>query len=494
MSRPPGDIIKSQLADNLPDPDARPITPKPTTPSGIRRGHVLYDTPEKGEQSSEARSGPRRRRSTEHGDWYRADETCKANIRKKQHDTRRYNAAMCARIEEPPKRNNNDQGNGEVEPLPEAQLHHHQGKTARDLPRSLTPGSTDHEPEPNPLTQQQTSGSQYTYVYETLDHDGLVKYAQEKLCFDLSKSDTQTILVLLQLAEGQQVTQVGSARQLATIDFQQGSPLQVGSGWHLESTPLGMGTSGPHVAKHGSDMVDTSNESSKQQCVERENNMATESESEDESLVRLGPVCVAAERIIWSCSGTLPAEPQPPLPGTHAPPPTREITPATLLASTAPSRTQSFGATPSQVGQLMLPLPMLLTPPRGPVHARLHGKALQHHFDWADHDAQAAEAEATQVAAPDPNEEVDELERTDSEEVPETEANGSIASWHSLVWKPQSTPASAPAPTPSYNRNMASQRTYGSACSHTLPPSNAKVVSPDIEPDDPESDNPDPIT
>ncbi|KAG9074437.1 hypothetical protein FRC06_010700, partial [Ceratobasidium sp. 370] len=70
MSRHPGDIVKSQLADLPSDPDARPVTPEPTTPSGVQRGHALYDTPAQGEQSVEFRSGRRRRRSTEHGDWY----------------------------------------------------------------------------------------------------------------------------------------------------------------------------------------------------------------------------------------------------------------------------------------------------------------------------------------------------------------------------------------------------------------------------------------
>ncbi|KAG9087126.1 hypothetical protein FS749_003142 [Ceratobasidium sp. UAMH 11750] len=504
MSRRPGDIVKSQLTDLPPDPDARPATPKPTTPSGVRRGHALYDTPEPGEQSAEFRSGRRKCRSTEHGDWYRDDESRKANIRNKKNDTRQYNASLRTRIEEPPKRNKN-QDDGKVESLPEAQPRRpHKGKAARDLPRSPTPGSTDHEQEPDPPTQQQTSGSQYTYVYETLDHDGLVKYAQEKLRFDLSKIDTQAILALLRLAEGQQATQVGSARQPATIDFQPGAPLQVGGGWHLESTSLGTGSSGPRRTKRGSDTVDTSQGSSKRQCVKPGDDTATESESEDEEEMRRhGPARVAAMRIIESChSGTLPVVPQPSVSGTCAPPPTREVTPDTVVASAAPSRTQSFGATLSQPGQPMPPLPMIFSPPRGPVHARLRAKVLDRYLDRVDQDikaaeAKAAEAKAAKAAAPNPDE-VDELEPTDTEEVPETEANGSVASWHTLARKPQSTPAvppaPAPAPAPAPNQNKSSRRTYGATRSHAPLLSNAKATgSNTIEADDPDSDDPGPI-
>ncbi|KAG9085386.1 hypothetical protein FS749_004458 [Ceratobasidium sp. UAMH 11750] len=495
MSRHPGDIVKSQLADLPADSDARPATPEPTTPSGVRRGHALYDTPEPGEQSAEFRSGPRRCRSTEHGEWYRTDESRKASIRHKKNDTRQYNASLRTRIEEPPKRKGDDQGD-KVEPLPEAQPRKPpKGKAARDLPRSPTPGSTDHEQEPDPPTQQQTGGSQYTYVYETLDHDGLVKYAQEKLQFDLSKSDTQTILTLLRFAEGQQATQVGPARQPATINIQPGAPLQVGGGWHLESTPLGTGTSGPRGTKRGSDVVDAGNESSKRSRMEPANDTATESESEDEEEMRRhGPARVAAMRIIESChSGKLPAEPQPSVSGTCAPPPTREVTPDTVVESAAPSRNQSFGATLSQPGQPMPPLPMMISPPRGPVHARLREKAMQRYYDRVEQDAKAAEAEA---AALHPDE-VDELDPSDTEEVPETEALGSVASFHSLAMKPQSTlalPAPASTSAPVHNPNTAKQRTYGAARSHAASSSKAKAAGPDtIEPDDPDSDDAGPI-
>ncbi|KAG8719935.1 hypothetical protein FRC08_001596 [Ceratobasidium sp. 394] len=480
MSSTPGDIVKSQLANDTPDPDTRPATPEPTTSSGVKRGRALYDTPPKAN-----------------------DQSRKANIWDKSLDTRRYNAGLRARIEEPPKHNGNgsgsgngnDSGNGNgnnnndanPEPLPESHSRQHGKKrTVRDLSRSPTPGSTDHEPDPP--TQQQTTESQYTYVYETLDHEGLVKYAEERLRFDLRSKDTQAILTLLRLAEGQQASQVGPARQPASIGIQQGSPLQVGGGWHLESTPLGTGTSGSRGAKRGLDAVNTSNESNKRPRVGPENDTATESETEDEEeMIRDGPARVAAHRIIRSCSGgVLPAQPQPPVSGTHAPPPTRKVTPATVLES-PPSRNQSFGASLSQPGAPMPPLPMLLEPPRGPVHARLRAKALKRYVDRVDRDAEAAEAaeaEAARATAPVPDEEVDELEPTDTEEVPETELNDSIASWHTLTRKPHSTPAPAPQKT-------TSQRTYGGTRSHAPPASNTNAaapggIEPDSEPEDPE--------
>ncbi|KAG8706214.1 hypothetical protein FRC08_001207 [Ceratobasidium sp. 394] len=498
MSPTPGDIVKSQLDNDSPDPDTRPATPEPTTPSGVRRGRALYDTPPKGEQPAEFRSGPRNRRSTSNFSWYANDQSRKANIRDKSLDTRRYNASLRTRIEEPPKGNSTGSGSGssngnndgdnnaDPEPLPESRPHQHGKKgTVRDLSRSPTPGSTDHEPDPP--TQQQTTESQYTYVYETLDHEGLVEYVEEKLRFDLGSKDTQTILALLRLAEGQQASQVGPARQPASIGIKQGPLLQVGGGWHLESTPLGTGTSGSRGAKRGLNAANTSNESNKRPRVEPENDTATESESEDEEeMVRDSPARVATNRIVCSCSGgILPAQPQPPLPGTHAPPPTREVTPATVLGS-PPSRNQSFGTSLSQPGKPMPPLPMMLEPPRGPVHARLRAEAIRRYCDWVDRDAEAAEAEAAQAAAPVPDEEVDELEPTDTEEVPETELNDSIASFHTLTRRSRRTPTPAP-------QNTTSQRTYGGTRSHAPPASNTEAAAPDrLEPDS-EPEDPEPI-
>ncbi|KAG9087049.1 hypothetical protein FRC06_002757 [Ceratobasidium sp. 370] len=459
MSPTPGDIVRSQLANDSPDPDTRPVTPEPTTPSGVERGSTLYNTPLNAE-----------------------DQNRKNNIRDN----------LRARIKEPPKRNGKGNGDGEgdnngndadPEPLPESHPRQRGKKRAvRDLSRSPTPGSTDHEPDPP--TQQQTTESQYTYVYEMLDHKGLVKYAEERLRFNLSSKDTQDILALLRLAEGQQASQVGPARQPASIGIQQGLPLQVGGGWHLESTPLGTGTSGPCGTKRRLDAVDTSNESSKWPCVQSENNTATMSESEEEDkeeMCCLGPARVTAEHIVQSCSGTLPVEPQPHLAGTDTLPPTRDVTPATVIASAAPLRTWSFGASLSQLGQPMPPLLMILGPPHGPVHARLRGKAMQRYSDKADCDAEAPQA--AQAVVPNPNAVVDELEPTDTE-VPETEFNNSIVSWHSLVRKPHSTPAPAP-------RKSASQRTYGSTPSHAPPVSDANdtapdIIEPDSEPEDPE--------
>ncbi|KAG9080739.1 hypothetical protein FRC06_006203, partial [Ceratobasidium sp. 370] len=94
MSPTPGDIVRSQLANDSPDPDARPVTPEPTTPSGVEHGCALYDTPPNGEPSSEFRSGPWRRRSTSRYSWYAEDQNRKNNIRDKSLDTRRYNASL----------------------------------------------------------------------------------------------------------------------------------------------------------------------------------------------------------------------------------------------------------------------------------------------------------------------------------------------------------------------------------------------------------------
>ncbi|KAG9089510.1 hypothetical protein FRC06_001513, partial [Ceratobasidium sp. 370] len=189
-------------------------------------------------------------------------------------------------------------------------------------------------------------------------------------------------------------------------------------------------------------VVDMSDESSKWSHIELGSDTATESESEYESLMRcFGPVRIAAERIVKSCSGTLPAEAQPSL----------------------------------------------------PVHTRLRGKVLQCYFDSTDCDAEAAGARAAgaKVAcavAPDPNEEIDKLAPTDLEEVPETEPNSSISLGHSQVRKPHSIPA------PAHTQNMATQHTYGGTRSYAPCLSNANAAVPDaIKPENPEPDDPEPI-
>ncbi|KAG9123620.1 hypothetical protein FRC07_014488 [Ceratobasidium sp. 392] len=475
MSKSARDIVDEQLAKNPPDPDARPPTPEPTTESGVRRHHARYDTPERGQPAAESVSGRRSARSTERGKQYTDEFNRKEAIRKKANRTRKRKADMRARIAASQERDrNNDTGNGggngqndggnddrrdngndtdapvSVQPLPQSRpCRRGRARTVRDLSRSPTPGSTDHEPDPIPVpapasTQPQARSSQYSYVYETLDHAGLIKYAQEKLGFDLGSRTTQEILSMLRVAEGEQASQMGLTGLSTTAVVEGGSPFQVGGRWHLESTALGTGTFSAHGKKRTSDTRNEPDGSDKRQRVAPENNTATEDETEDESPE--GPSAATratAEHMKKLFAGPL-NQTRPSGPGTRAPPPTREPTEATVPArdSATPSRPDSFGATQSQLGRAMPPLPMLLAPVRGPVHARLRTKAIQRYLDSVDREVKAAEANRAATTAPN-DEEVDELVPTDAEEVPETEP---ARSRHASVERANSGKVPAPAP------------------------------------------------
>ncbi|KAG9121339.1 hypothetical protein FRC07_002733 [Ceratobasidium sp. 392] len=232
MPPKPGDIVRSQLAKNPPDPNARPATPEPTTLSGVRPGHAALDTPSPRRQSWSV-SGPRNRRSTERGEELKRDNEKKAARREKIIRTRQRNLARRAHIESQGDGNGNGNGSnnngGNHIELPESRPRRRgRSSTIRDLSRSPTPGCTDREPESLPPIQPQTQparDSQYTFVYETLDHDGLVWYAQDRLNINLCSSDTQTILTLLRLSKGKQAPEVGpsglppSVQGYHTINF-----------------------------------------------------------------------------------------------------------------------------------------------------------------------------------------------------------------------------------------------------------------------------------
>lgn len=302
-----------------------------------------------------------------------------------------------------------------------------------------------------------TADSQYTFVYETLDHEGLVEYAQENFGVDGRGCDTQTILAKLRVAEMQQKAKVGPPRLPPSVSLiyfslrsttllihaiqihpQPGRPLQVGGGWHHEFAAAQPAES--RGTKRGRSAYEPSSSgSSKRHCV-ADPDTATESETDEWPKQNERPARVAAERIINALPGTsLNTRPTPS--GTHPPPPTpansppsRESTPTTVPAS---PHSCSFNQSrvPSQYGRSvtpdspMPPIPTLLFPAREPTHAHPRHKASKRHFDRVDRDAApasapfenddaAGSARAPALAA---GEDVDELVPTDEEEVPETE-------------------------------------------------------------------------
>ncbi|KAG9087423.1 hypothetical protein FS749_002925 [Ceratobasidium sp. UAMH 11750] len=74
-------------------------------------------------------------------------------------------------------------------------------KRDRSPSRSPTPGSTDVDPaELDFVTGKTQAGSQYTYVYETVDHSNLLRIAEKKLGENMDGHSTQEILEKLRVA------------------------------------------------------------------------------------------------------------------------------------------------------------------------------------------------------------------------------------------------------------------------------------------------------
>jgi hypothetical protein len=160
-------------------------------------------------------------------------------------------------------------------------------------------------------------------------------------------------------------------------------------------------------------------------------------------------------------------------PGNRRPPPPSDDSVPSRSVTGQPSRSQYGG--PSTTTHPLPPIPTLLSPVRGPVHARLRKKALERFFDSADRDAEAAEADdpsptaqTNDLGAPAPTEDEDEdfdqLARANTDEVPETDFG-----------------PGSPAPT------AAPQRTYGGSRTH-LPSEPESTPAESDNEDEPDPD------
>ncbi|KAG9093018.1 hypothetical protein FS749_015245 [Ceratobasidium sp. UAMH 11750] len=369
MTRSARDLVNSHLANQQPNVNARPATPEPTTQSGVEVGHALYDTPPPGGQSAEYVEGPRKPKPSSRGKKYRETFELDEAKRLRSNNTRARNATIHTQSQVPGNNHSTQGPQPRSRPLPKA-CRKGKSKGARNsISRSPSPGSTDCEPEEP--TQPQTANPQYTY--ETLDHEGLIKYAKEKFNLNVCGCSTQAIFAMLWDAEGRQAPQMGLARQPASIVMPPGARLNVGR-------------------KRGSDGSDVAENSTKRRHLATlVDDWATEDESDYGSRKRhVGPVQVAAERILQACSPNVPSNStRPAQPGTCPPPPSHQTTPPTVPASPA-LQSSSIGTSTSQGATSVPQLPMLLSTPRGPVHARLRGRLFQRYSDAMDRDAEAA--------------------------------------------------------------------------------------------------------
>lgn len=118
-------------------------------------------------------------------------------------------------------------------PLPQSRRRGRSRRT-RDLSRSPTPGSTDHELEPDEsTTQEQASTYAYTHIkhsltletdqlrrkygYDTLSEKAFVALAKKKFGDDVATGDTQEVLERFRVAPRSQAPQVESSRQPTSV-------------------------------------------------------------------------------------------------------------------------------------------------------------------------------------------------------------------------------------------------------------------------------------
>ncbi|CAE6456754.1 unnamed protein product, partial [Rhizoctonia solani] len=369
MPRSARDYVNS-LANSLANSDTRLNTAKSTA----NDGHVgLYDFPPNDPRSREHVTGRRPSRSTERNALYRATRDREERRRRRSNDTQASNASsLRVRVQEP---------TSQQEDPAEAPQAAQRGRSRaiRPLSRSPSPGSTDYEQE---QPTQAPGGSQYTYKYETLDHEGLIHCAQEEFDLDVRGCDTQTIINRIRLAGAEPPSQVGSARSSAS--------------------------------KRSSDAVEVSEGSSKRQHREFvvDDDTATESKTDNDIDFR------------------------PHQSGAPAPPHLHEAAPATILDTpSSNASSHSLGGSlarspfrllsPWQDQPLMevqplskepkkTKLPRLIVPVSGPVHARLRNKLIDSGLD------EIGRSLAQQL---DTHNQTNELQASDLDEVLETGSN-----------------------------------------------------------------------
>ncbi|KAG8685851.1 hypothetical protein FRC08_012878, partial [Ceratobasidium sp. 394] len=229
-------------------------------------------------------------------------------------------------------------------------------KRIRSLTRSPTPGSTDVDPAELEFVLGKTpAGSQYTYVYETVDYETLLRIAKKKI--PDGKFDgwpTQHIIQALQIVENNEMPALAASRRAATIEFLLPEPVAVGGGWQHDHPALaGPAGSGSRPTKRPSDTPDE--HASKRPRPDPAENLDNKPESDEEIIIRPRA---------------------PPAAAPVAQPLAREAT-TTTVPELQPSHPQSVIGSQSPHGKTVPKLPMLLAPLSGPTQACLRAKLLQ---------------------------------------------------------------------------------------------------------------------
>ncbi|CAE7174718.1 unnamed protein product [Rhizoctonia solani] len=393
----------------------------------------LFDFPPDDVRSREFVTGHREPRSTERNVQYQATRASGESTRQKSIDTRARNRSLesnKSRRRSSKSRHDNKNREGPDPSDTEAVS----AASQRGRPRATRRLSLSASPEPTTnehnQSTQASNNSQFTYEYETLTHEGLVQYAKEEFNLDVEGRSTHDILELLRLAEAEQAPQVGSTRRPPSIVMLPPTPLGVGGGWSQNivsskrrrsqvSTPSNDDDAGKPRRRVTVEEVEDVDAFKPQQQLsgrklleEVEEDTATESETDDEPAQTTDlSARLVAEHIVSACPGSsanIDVGPRPPQRGTHAPPPTRDNTPATVLDSepSIPS-SHSLGGSPplhrdsgSQYGLSIPPdlarlLPVsFFRPLTGPTHARLRAEAMLRFLTDALRNSDTADAQA----------------------------------------------------------------------------------------------------
>ncbi|QRW22141.1 hypothetical protein RhiXN_09728 [Rhizoctonia solani] len=172
---------------------------------------------------------------------------------------------------------------------------------------------------------------------ETLNHKGLLRYAQEEFNINGSGWNTQTIIRHLRLAQAQQALQMGSLWRLSLIDMFPARPIKVGGGWTqniIHRLPVSLSN-----RKRTSNQLDPAESSKQQRLSIPAEDTANEMEEHSPATGNNVWLRIAAERIVQAC-GTLASKiawsTRPPQRGIVAPPPSRQSTPSTIIEVALP--------------------------------------------------------------------------------------------------------------------------------------------------------------
>ncbi|CEL59040.1 LON domain serine protease, putative [Rhizoctonia solani AG-1 IB] len=405
--------------ESLPN-SSRAVSDAVHTTEPAEEPHIgLFDLPPDDPRSLEFVDGPRQSRPTKRKIQYQAGRGHDNRKRSRSLDTRARNrslqrtqpngpASQAVTDKESEQPNHSDTDDVRVPASRAGSL------VTRPLARSSSPGAT-HNEFPGPT--QASGDTEYTYEYNSIDHQGLIEYAKEEFGLDVGECDTQTIINKLRVAEAEQASQMGSSRRPSSIIVLPPTSFQVGGGWSQQVVDHNPAT-GPSKRPYMGDSQ-RSDETGKRQHKEivLDDHTAMDLEAEDGSTT--DPPCAreVAEHLLTSCDSALAnANARPPQRGTQAPPPSRELTPATVIdlvsphtslrdfgVSISPTQSRSLacidslpsrsqGATPVESqpyvdGETyeddpsLVPLPGILTRVCGPVHSRLrqraHSKALE---------------------------------------------------------------------------------------------------------------------